>query len=88
MARYVDADLIKERLEKTIINSGTDFINSVLIGLLERAPTENVRPVVRGEWKINCDGYYPYCSNCRTEPKNGVMSNFCPHCGADMRCKK
>ncbi len=40
---------------------------------------------VKGEWKINCDGYYPYCSNCHHEPKNGVMSNFCPNCGADMR---
>lgn len=38
-----------------------------------------------GEWKINCDGYYPYCSNCGCEPKNGVMSNFCPDCGANMK---
>ena len=36
-------------------------------------------------WEINLDGYYPYCSECKTEPKNGFMSNFCPHCGADMR---
>ena len=39
----------------------------------------------KGEWKINFDGYYPYCSLCGCEPKNGVMSNFCPDCGADMR---
>lgn len=37
-----------------------------------------------GEWKINPDGYYPYCSECHTEPKNGVMSNYCPECGAKM----
>ena len=40
------------------------------------------------EWKINPDGWYPYCSNCGAEPKNGVMSNFCPECGADMRGEK
>lgn len=39
----------------------------------------------QGEWKICCDGWYPYCSECGNEPKNGIMSNFCPDCGADMR---
>lgn len=81
MARYIDADLIVEKLKKTITNRPTAFINNVLIGLLEEAPTVNLY----GEWRINCDGYYPYCSNCGTEPKNGVMSNFCPECGAYMK---
>lgn len=35
-------------------------------------------------WEINPDGYYPYCSKCNEEPKNGVMSNYCPNCGAKM----
>lgn len=39
---------------------------------------------VNGEWKINPDGWYPYCSRCGHEPKNGDMSNFCPDCGAKM----
>lgn len=38
-----------------------------------------------GHWIINSDGYYPYCSECRMEPKSGDMTNFCPSCGADMR---
>ena len=41
--------------------------------------------VNHGEWKINPDGYYPYCSSCKTEPKNGVMSNYCPNCGVKMK---
>lgn len=39
----------------------------------------------KGKWIINSDGYYPYCSECRKEPKNGDMTDFCPNCGADMR---
>ena len=39
----------------------------------------------RGYWAINPDGYYPYCSECRMEPKSGDMTDFCPNCGADMR---
>ena len=38
-----------------------------------------------GKWLINSDGYYPYCSECRKEPKSGDMTDFCPNCGADMR---
>lgn len=40
--------------------------------------------VVYGQWEINPDGYYPYCSNCKTEPKSGKMTNYCPNCGAKM----
>lgn len=41
----------------------------------------------RGEWKINPDGYYPYCSECQNEPQGREMTDFCPNCGADMRSK-
>ena len=39
----------------------------------------------RPHWVISSDGYYPYCSECKSEPKSGDMTNFCPSCGADMR---
>ena len=39
--------------------------------------------VVHSRWKINCDGYYPYCAYCGEEPKGG-MSKYCPNCGAKM----
>lgn len=37
-----------------------------------------------GQWLINPDGYYPYCSECYHEPKGGEMTKFCPDCGAKM----
>lgn len=36
------------------------------------------------KWEINCDGYYPYCTNCNNEPKSGLMTQYCPSCGAKM----
>ena len=38
-----------------------------------------------GEWLINSDGYYPYCSICKNEPKGRIMTDYCPNCGAYMK---
>ena len=44
----------------------------------------DVIPVIHAHWVINSDGYYPYCSNCKTEPENDKMTKFCAECGARM----
>ena len=46
---------------------------------------DDADPVAHARWEINSDGYYPYCSNCKAEPKSGKMTPTCPNCGADMR---
>ena len=38
-----------------------------------------------GQWLINPDGYYPYCSVCHNAQVNGRMTNYCPECGAYMK---
>ena len=38
-----------------------------------------------GQWMINSDGYYPYCSRCIREPQNRIMTDYCPNCGAYMK---
>ncbi len=38
-----------------------------------------------GRWLINSDGYYPYCSVCKNEPKSRIMTDYCPNCGAYMK---
>lgn len=41
------------------------------------------------EWRINCDGYYPYCSECSYEPPyvsgRDMRTPYCPNCGSKMR---
>ena len=39
------------------------------------------------QWYINPDGWYPYCSRCGAEPKNGETTKYCPTCGAPMDAK-
>lgn len=45
---------------------------------------DDADPVAHARWEINSDGYYPYCSNCKAEPKSGKMTETCPNCGAKM----
>jgi hypothetical protein len=47
MARFIDAEPIVKNLKSKITNPQTSFINTVLIGLLDKAPTADVVPVVR-----------------------------------------
>lgn len=42
-------------------------------------------------WEIDCDGYYPYCTECGTEPLYNIVKAYdymlpphCPKCGAKM----
>lgn len=37
-----------------------------------------------GHWIICSDGYYPYCSECNKEPRDGERTKQCPNCGAIM----
>jgi Zn finger protein HypA/HybF involved in hydrogenase expression len=55
----------------------------MMIAIANGLPTIDI--VKHGEWKICCDGWYPYCSECGEESKVNNMTNYCPNCGADMR---
>lgn len=52
-------------------------------------PAADVRPVVRGKWlhkKITADFHaIGQCSVCKEIRR---IDNFCPNCGADMRCRE
>lgn len=56
--------------------------------LLTESTSENIGgktyTVRKGKWKINCDGYYPYCSVCGSEPEGREKLERCPSCGAFM----
>jgi len=59
-----------------------------VIELIKLAPAVDAAQVKRGRWIFDeCieDSFAYQCSECRGY---GHASNFCPHCGADMRREK
>ena len=69
------------RPEKTTV---AQAVADAIAAYINSIPIADVRPVVRGRWLINPDGYYPYCSACGQEPQGRVLTDYCPNCGARM----
>lgn len=103
MTRYIDAEVLKSRLEdfsrwcKDGRKEGVDF---VLDCPLPDIPTADVQEVRHGRWvlpqKKGCLTYdesaYKECSECGeitflAKTKYGQM-NYCPNCGAKMDREK
>lgn len=83
--KYIDANPLIERLKKLATTSlFNKTIYAFIVNMLAEQPAIDVQEVRHGKWEIDCNGYYPYCSTCKEEPANGVMSDYCPNCGARM----
>lgn len=90
--RLIDANALAEKW-RSVLESKSDeketvayYVFEIFIERLAYEPTidpESLRP--HGEWVVCSDGYYPYCSECKEEPKGGAMTNYCPNCGAVMQ---
>jgi len=86
MPKYINADELTEYLAddcftwRWLNDDRADEVDSVIKAIAEM-PAADVVEVKHGEWVgYNFDFY---CSNCNRY--HTVRSNFCPHCGADMR---
>lgn len=83
--RLIDAEALKNYMCSACPNKGrcedTEQVCSAILDVDEQ-PTIEAEPVKHGRWEINCDGYYPYCSNCKNEPQGREMTLYCPNCGS------
>jgi len=69
----------------SLIESDEDVrVLSAAASIVRKVADGEYAPIVHGKWIICSDGYYPYCSKCKQEPKSGKMSKYCPSCGALM----
>lgn len=64
--------------------SGWDEGINAAYEAIQSEPAADVAPMIHSKWEICCDGYYPYCLNCKAEPPGREMTKYCPNCGAKM----
>ena len=80
--RYCDMDKFAQSICENM--ALTEDEANKFIALLWQQQRCVVAEVKHGKWKINSDGYYPYCSECNNEPENGKLTKYCPNCGAKI----
>ena len=95
MAEYIEKEKAARVLrEEAAANYPTAFHVGLYAAAraIDSIPAADVRPVVRGKWKLDSDPGEPWryvCNICGEKTKDTVMgkprANYCPHCGADMR---
>lgn len=81
MAEYIDKQVT---IKKILGEYPEPHYPGWYADIIKDMPVLDISPVVHSMWGISCDGYYQYCKNCKTQPKNGELTKFCPNCGAKM----
>lgn len=93
MERYIGAEKLEKNISKLHTAESIDgqdyFLAYDVLYSIRIQPTEDVKPIVRGEWiEHNHNGIaHIECSKCLTWfPRMYLTRNsYCPNCGADMR---
>lgn len=86
MARYIDADELREDIDNYDFTEYTDYSN--VIDMIDDAPTADVELVRHGRWIATNDENKKRCSECDVihliaQYPHG-NANYCPKCGAKM----
>ena len=83
MARYIDADALKDWSEIVPLTGDGGIDINDFEEYLASMPAADVAPVRRGKWEDK-DGGIATCSTCGTRWGVWDVMNFCPNCGAKM----
>ncbi len=86
VAEYIEREKVYKRLTEMPVPWGMGWrgVMDEIFRTVGRVPAADVHPEIHAKWEICCDGYYPYCSNCKREPQGREMTRYCPNCGAIM----
>lgn len=92
--RLIDANELTEMVWRERVDSRERIAELIARQPTIKAPTADVQLVKRGHWdyseKENGECEWYFCSECDSPAEqlyddNPLLSEFCPHCGADMR---
>lgn len=85
--RLVDIDKILEGINNIGFYTGKmsdgDYCEEIM-NIIQNAPIVEERKYGRWEYSHSPDGDLPYCSECLSVPKTGLISELCLNCGAIM----
>ncbi len=99
MAKYIDADALKEQRPENLnpthidhdvaqYDKGWNACNEYWFDLIEQMPAADVEPVRHEKWIETFHNDLWFCSNCKLAIDDlmvpGRHYNFCPRCGAKM----
>lgn len=87
MPEYIERDECRNEFYESVLcilseDSTNDRANQI-IDAFDDLPTADVQPVKCGRWMCG-DSRYPYCSECRRTLITGIVTEYCPRCGAKM----
>ena len=90
MSDYISREAAMRVIDELYVKRPLDSDRFVLTGVgarLEELPAADVRPVVRGKWRLYSPLTDTYeCDKCGYQViDESFRTNFCPNCGADMR---
>jgi hypothetical protein len=99
ISREAMINLVEDDGHANEIDLGWPDGNMAFVEMIKELPAADVRPVVRGKWRLGgygqisdatvkwydqfLQGGFLYCSVCKG--RSSLKFNFCPNCGADMR---
>ena len=86
MAEYIDREAMLEeiaRREPLMVGNKMISIDALRVFIMNR-PVADVEEVKYGEWIYDSNTDEPRCSECGEDAIDGVITPYCPHCGAKM----
>ena len=98
MTEYIDRQQLIERIKETPTYwddgggacgvptkypSGMYYPDDI-ISCIEDTPLVDATEVKYGEWVYDSNTGEPRCSECGEDALEGVITPYCPHCGAKM----
>ena len=87
MAEYIEREAVREALYQAFKMPSNSALWKTTNYVINKIPTADVRPVVRGEWErvgtIENTWIVSKCSVCGNQTIDA--GGFCTNCGADMR---